>query len=418
MSKITDNVKLNEMLSEAESRHQEEVGTLTSRLRQLESRPAAAAAAVCADCERRRAELRTASSQLQQAEAERRRLSDRLAEADRGTAALRRTLAQYTPLLDAEHAHLDRLNVPLGHRSEQRRAAQLAAELAGHLGELAAALSNYHSYCEQRLHALSKHGLSAVRGKLSTLLLAHRYSLSPVPAALQRLTDAMGERTVACPQTLLELAPLAEAVRAYHAFLCKVVSYQQLSLQEETGPGASGQQYVERLSRVAAVFGRLHSALALLARQASRSGQPRVSTSGRVLALLGQICDDLHTSLRELSKSCTVRMSEERDLPSTTAALRTTDECILSSLVAATTAAEKMRSVWAAHLTWMSQLSTVTFRSGSADTGASADVSRFAARCAAYIRLLDGVSGCRKNSADRGPTGVRPTGAVGWRVSS
>ena len=45
----------------------------------------------------------------------------------------------------------------------------------------------------------------------------------------------------------------------------------------------------------------------------------------------------------ELSKSYTVRMSEERDLPSTSAALVTTNECILTSLVAATTAADKVR---------------------------------------------------------------------------
>ena len=48
------------------------------------------------------------------------------------------------------------------------------------------------------------------------------------------------------------------------------------------------------------------------------------------------------SSSADLSKSYTVRMSEERDLPSTSATLVTTNECILTSLVAATTAADKV----------------------------------------------------------------------------
>ena len=39
------------------------------------------------------------------------------------------------------------------------------------------------------------------------------------------------------------------------------------SLQEETTPEASGQQYLDCMTRVAAVFGRLQSALTLLAKQ-------------------------------------------------------------------------------------------------------------------------------------------------------
>ena len=55
---------------------------------------------MCADCERRRAQLRTASGQLQQAETERRRLTEQLAEAQAELETLRRTMAQYTPLVD------------------------------------------------------------------------------------------------------------------------------------------------------------------------------------------------------------------------------------------------------------------------------------------------------------------------------
>ena len=61
---------------------------------------------------------------------------------------------------------LDRLNIPTGARGQQLRAGQLSAQLSGQLAELAAALANYHTYCEQRLHALSSHGLSAVRAKV------------------------------------------------------------------------------------------------------------------------------------------------------------------------------------------------------------------------------------------------------------
>ena len=64
--------------------------------------------------------------------------------------------------------------MPTSDRREQRRAAQLAAELCGHLSELTGALSNYHTYCEQRLHALSSHGLSAVRAKVRGLCSTHR----------------------------------------------------------------------------------------------------------------------------------------------------------------------------------------------------------------------------------------------------
>ena len=55
---------------------------------------------MCADCERRRVQLRTASGQLQQADAERRRLAERLAAAETELDTLRRTVAQYTPLVD------------------------------------------------------------------------------------------------------------------------------------------------------------------------------------------------------------------------------------------------------------------------------------------------------------------------------
>ncbi|KAF0286903.1 Protein phosphatase 1 regulatory subunit 21 [Amphibalanus amphitrite] len=465
MSKINANEKLNEMLSESEQRHREEVGSLTSRLRQLEAhlqasrtsspstpprtppqapetRPAAWAdcerrrtqlwtvspmylsprrvsqtvggagpsnwepsappcaptirPAVCTDCERRRAQLRTVSGQLQLADEERRRLAEQLAAAQTELETLRRTVAQYTPLVDTGSPSLDRLNVPTCDRREQRRAAQLSAEVCGHLSELASALANYHSYCEQRLHALSSHGLSAVGAKLSALLLAHRFSLSPVPAALQRLTETLSGRRLVTPHTLTELAPLAEAVRGYHVFLTKVVSYQQLSsLQEETTLEASGQQYLSCMSRVAAVFGRLQSALTLLAKQVSADDQPRLPVSVRVIGLLGTILDALHTALRDLSKSYTIRMSEERDLPTSTAALNTTNECILTSLVAATTAADKLRSVWSSNQSWMSRLSVATFRSLSPETGASVAVNRRAGRAAAYLSAVDSPSGGR-----------------------
>ncbi|XP_043228789.1 protein phosphatase 1 regulatory subunit 21-like [Amphibalanus amphitrite] len=413
MSKINANEKLNEMLSESEQRHREEVGSLTSRLRQLEAHLQASRTsspstpprtppqapeirpAVCTDCERRRAQLRTVSGQLQLADEERRRLAEQLAAAQTELDTLRRTVAQYTPLVDTGSPSLDRLNVPTCDRREQRRAAQLSAEVCGHLSELASALANYHSYCEQRLQALSSHGLSAVGAKLSALLLAHRFSLSPVPAALQRLTETLSGRRLVSPHTLSELAPLAEAVRGYHVFLTKVVSYQQLSLQEETTLEASGQQYLSCMSRVAAVFGRLQSALTLLAKQVSADDQPRLPVSVRVIGLLGTILDALHTALRDLSKSYTIRMSEERDLPTSTAALNTTNECILTSLVAATTAADKLRSVWSSNQPWMSRLSVATFRSLSPETGASVAVNRRAGRAAAYLSAVDAPSGGR-----------------------
>ena len=71
-----------------------------------------------------------------------------------------------SPLHALGTSSLDRLNVPTGDRGQQLRAGQLSAELSGQLAELAAALANYHTYCEQRLHALSSHGLSAVRAKV------------------------------------------------------------------------------------------------------------------------------------------------------------------------------------------------------------------------------------------------------------
>uniref|UniRef100_A0A667XH46 Protein phosphatase 1 regulatory subunit 21 n=1 Tax=Myripristis murdjan TaxID=586833 RepID=A0A667XH46_9TELE len=233
------------------------------------------------------------------------------------------------------------LNVPPHNRRHQLKARDVAGQAVGFVQDLVAALLNFHSYTEQRVHIYpldsSIEPVSPLNQKFSQYLHENAAYVRPLEDSLQQLHQSITEDTVTVLETVGKLRNFAENFSSYTHFLQKILPYQLKSLEEEcetplctTALAVKNQELQSDMKRVTSMFEKLQNYINLL-------------DGITCLSCFGSVCP-------EMSKHYNQKATLEQELPTVTQKLRTTTECLLGSLGSLTNSTGKIATFFSNNL--------------------------------------------------------------------
>ncbi|XP_052768340.1 protein phosphatase 1 regulatory subunit 21-like [Mya arenaria] len=315
-------------------------------------------------------------------------------------------IADKLPFIDTRVRELNGLNLPTHDRRHQLRSRELVNQSATLLGEVIQALSNFYTYTEQRSQIYPADGkaepISPVNVQFCKLLHEHLSYLRPVEQSLKDFLVTFKDDALTTLETATGLQAFAKNVKRMVAYMNKLLPYQLQSLEEECAVSSctsmlhnKNMELHRSLKKLNAIFNKLDTVTSLLAAQSTKTCGHSPSNHPRMFALL---CDDLvqlHGTVREVSKHYNGKVSFEHQMPTATQRLKTTDECVVSSLVSLVTSTGKFSTFLSGNREFFSQRAGYRTR-GSSMSGDYANQSvrsnpaivTFRQRAAHYISSL------------------------------
>ncbi|KAM8947179.1 protein phosphatase 1 regulatory subunit 21 [Pelodytes ibericus] len=273
------------------------------------------------------------------------------------------------PFNDTRTSEFNALNVPLHNRRRQLKARDLAGQALTFTQDLVTALLNFHTYTEQRIQIFPIDSaidvITPLNQKFSQYLHDNASYVRPLEEGMLQLFESITEDTVTVLETSVKLKIFSEHFTSYVRFIQKILPYQLKSLEEESEFSLCTDALRERnlelhrdMKKMTAVFDKLKTYITLLALPSTKpEGLRRANYS----SVLTQISDDLyrlHEITKELSKHYSHKATLEQELPAATDKLKTTNDCVLSSLVALSNGTSKIATFFSNNLNYfMSTLS-------------------------------------------------------------
>ncbi|XP_061600829.1 protein phosphatase 1 regulatory subunit 21 [Cololabis saira] len=270
-------------------------------------------------------------------------------------------IQEKVPFNDTKFSDYNSLNVPSHNRRHQLKARDIASQALSFIQDLVAALLNFHSYTEQRVHIFpldsSIEPISPLNQKFSQYLHENAAYVRPLEDSFLQLYQSITEDTVTALETVVKLKSFAENFFSYTHYLQKILPYQLKSLEEEceaplctAALTAKNQELQSDMKKVTSVFEKLQNYINLLALPSVRQdAMPQTSTSA-VFTQLAACLHSLHDAIKVLSKHYNQKASIEQELPTITQKLCTTTECLLGSLGSLTSITGKIATFFSNNL--------------------------------------------------------------------
>uniref|UniRef100_A0A8C2X281 Protein phosphatase 1 regulatory subunit 21 n=1 Tax=Cyclopterus lumpus TaxID=8103 RepID=A0A8C2X281_CYCLU len=240
----------------------------------------------------------------------------------------------------------------------QLKARDVAGQALSFIQDLVAALLNFHSYTEQRVHIYpldsSIEPISPLNQKFSQYLHENAAYVRPLEDGFLQLHQSITEDTVTVLETVVKLKSFADNFSSYTHFLQKILPYQLKSLEEECNASpctaaliAKNQELQSDMKKVTSVFEKLQSYIKLLALPS------RLTLKIHTISVFTQLAaclHSLHDAIKEMSKHYNQKASFEQELPTITQKLCTTTECLLGSLGSLTSSTGKISTFFSNNL--------------------------------------------------------------------
>uniref|UniRef100_A0A3B3VFP1 Protein phosphatase 1 regulatory subunit 21 n=1 Tax=Poecilia latipinna TaxID=48699 RepID=A0A3B3VFP1_9TELE len=231
-------------------------------------------------------------------------------------------------------------------------ARDVTSQALSFIQDLVAALLNFHTYTEQRVHIYpldsSIEPISPLNQKFSQYLHENAAYVRPLEDSFLQLYQSITEDTVTVLETVVMLRNFAENFSSYTHFLLKILPYQLKSLEEECEAPlctaalmAKNRELQSDMKKVTTVFEKMQNYINLLA-------LPSKLTS--VFTQLAASLHSLHDAIKEMSKHYNQKASIEQELPTVTQKLCTTTECLLGSLGSLTSVTGKIATFFSNNL--------------------------------------------------------------------
>ncbi|XP_078128983.1 protein phosphatase 1 regulatory subunit 21 isoform X3 [Sander vitreus] len=270
-------------------------------------------------------------------------------------------IQEKVPFNDTKFGDYNSLNVPPHNRRHQLKARDLSGQALSFIQDLVAALLNFHSYTEQRVHIYpldsSIELISPLNQKFSQYLHENAAYVRPLEDSCLQLHQSITEDTVTVLETVVKLKSFADNFSSYTHFLQKILPYQLKSLEEECDTPlctaaltAKNQELQSDMKRVTSVFEKLQSYIYLLALPSVRQDAMPQSSTSAVFTQLAACLHSLHDAIKEMSKHYNQKAGLEQDLPTITQKLCTTTECLLGSLGSLTSSTGKIATFFSNNL--------------------------------------------------------------------
>nr|XP_021143391.1 protein phosphatase 1 regulatory subunit 21 isoform X1 [Columba livia] len=179
----------------------------------------------------------------------------------------------------------------------------------------------------------------------------------PLEEGMLHLFESITEDTVTVLETAVKLKAFSEHLASYLCFLRKILPYQLKSLEEECESSlctaalrARNMDLHRDMKRLTAIFEKLHTYVSLLALPSTKPTGLLRTNYNMVFTNIATSLHGFHDILKDISKHYSQKATLEQDAPTATQKLLTTNDCILSSVVALTNAAGKIASFFSNNL--------------------------------------------------------------------
>ncbi|NXW31446.1 PPR21 phosphatase, partial [Phaetusa simplex] len=290
------------------------------------------------------------------------------------------------PFNDTRSNRYNALNVPLHNRRYQLKLRDLAGQALAFVQELVTALLNFHTYTEQKVQIFpidsATDTISPLNQKFSQYLHENASYVRPLEEGMLHLFESITEDTVTVlvrflifsiekdfyrakiltccfsfQETAVKLKAFSENLASYLCFLRKILPYQLKSLEEECESSlctaalrARNTELHRDMKRLTAVFEKLHTYISLLALPSTKPEGLLRTNYNFVFTNIATSLHGFHDILKDISKHYSQKATLEQDLPTATQKLITTNDCILSSVVALTNGVGKIASFFSNNL--------------------------------------------------------------------
>uniref|UniRef100_A0AC11AZA7 Protein phosphatase 1 regulatory subunit 21 n=1 Tax=Ovis aries TaxID=9940 RepID=A0AC11AZA7_SHEEP len=259
------------------------------------------------------------------------------------------------PFNDTKYSQYNALNVPVHNRRHQLKMRDIAGQALAFVQDLVKALLNFHTYTEQRIQIFPIDSaidtISPLNQKFSQYLHENASYVRPLEEGMLHLFESITEDTVTVLETTVKLKTFSEHLTSYICFLRKILPYQLKSLEEECEASlctsalrARNLELSQDMKKMTAGFEKLQTYIALLALPSTQPDGLLRTNYSSVLTNVGAALHGFHDVMKDISKHYSQKATIELELPTTTQKLITTNDCILSSVVALTNGAGKIAS--------------------------------------------------------------------------
>ncbi|KAG8504890.1 Protein phosphatase 1 regulatory subunit 21 [Galemys pyrenaicus] len=259
------------------------------------------------------------------------------------------------PFNDTKYSHYNALNVPLHNRRHQLKMRDIAGQALAFVQDLVKSLLNFHTYTEQRIQIFPIDSaidtISPLNQKFSHYLHENASYVRPLEEGMLHLFESITEDTITVLETTVKLKIFSEHLTSYICFLRKILPYQLKSLEEECESSlctsalrARNLELSQDMKKMTAVFEKLQTYVSLLALPSTEPDGLLRTNYSSVLTNVGAALHGFHDVMKDISKHYNQKATIEHELPTATQKLITTNDCILSSVVALTNGAGKIAS--------------------------------------------------------------------------
>ncbi|XP_052106743.1 protein phosphatase 1 regulatory subunit 21-like [Mytilus californianus] len=270
------------------------------------------------------------------------------------------------PFIDTKNRELNGLNLPTHDRKHQLRARELVSQTANHLTDMVQALSNFFTYSEQRSKIYPAECISEPMSPVNIQYCKYLHEnvqyLRPLEQSFKVFLSTLNEDTLTTLETATDLQIFSRKFNTCIEYFNKLLPYQLLSIEEECAVSSctstletKNRDLHKSFKDLNQVFNKLQSYISLLASQSSKTCQHPKINHPRFFTLLCQVLKDLDHAVRDVSKHYNSKVSLEHQLPTASQKLKTTDECVVSSLISLVTCTSKLSSFLSGNIDFFSQ---------------------------------------------------------------
>ncbi|XP_069787133.1 protein phosphatase 1 regulatory subunit 21 isoform X3 [Narcine bancroftii] len=249
------------------------------------------------------------------------------------------------PFNDTRLAEYSTLDVPIHDRRHQLKARDVSGQALAFCQDLVGALLNFHTYTEQRIQIYPIDSatdiISPLNQKFSEYLHENASYVRPLEEAMLHLFESITEESVTTLETAVKLKQFSDNFTTYVCFLKKILPYQLKSLEEECEHSFCTANLQVRnmelrgdMQKVTAIFEKLQVYISLLALPSTNPKMLLQTNYNVVFTQLAASLHSLYDIMKDISKHYSQKISLEQELPTITQKLKTTNDCILSSIVA------------------------------------------------------------------------------------
>ncbi|XP_052823648.1 protein phosphatase 1 regulatory subunit 21 [Octopus bimaculoides] len=283
------------------------------------------------------------------------------------------------PFIDSSISEYNSLNLPTHDRKYQLQARELMSQAVNIVSAFAQAFANFCSYSEQRAHSISTmeshdHPLSVINKKYAHFLFESAPYFKKLEKTLKEFNEEVGENCFTTLETAVGLQPFAKAFHLAAAYLNKLLPYQQESLHQECALStctsmleAKNKDLSQSYQKLNAVINRLDTYINILGAQSHKSYSHCKRNHKRFFSELTTSVTYLHEAIKDVSKHFNSKISMEHQLPTASQSLKTSDECIVSSLVSLVTSTGKLSAFLSGNQDFLTQ--RVNYRLRGSSTG-------------------------------------------------